>query len=246
MERFARNLRRSSANFTTVQKLGICASTVALFSFFLSSFGPLVLFLVGLTGGWFLIESLSKLHCHIPEKYVFTLLEYIDEVEYVIKKFILQEANFKKSKPRSSTASTFLHLDNSQDLDNLSHRAPEHEAKICLQYIVRDFINSWYKEHISTENQPIEEAQEILEQITVQTIDRLRNVEALSLVKQVITRFHMHITDFQLAQEYWKQQPYFRSKRNREKPEFKKIKNLGVAFHVSLCKGITGCCFLIF
>ena len=235
MANIMRSIKQVLVQCTVTQRLGIYVIFSVICSLFLSSTNPPVWFAITLTISWILVQYIHRLTYHISERCIFRFLDVIDEVEYVVKRYILNYTEVKKAKSISEVVSPSLTkgVENEEHLiHGESFNTPENEARICLQFIVRDFINSWYKEYISTENQPMEEAQEILEQLTIQTFDRLKTVEIIPLVKLVITRFQKHIADYNHAQEYWKQQPYFRSKRNRDKPEFKRMDSLVQAFQV--------------
>ena len=228
-------IKQALAQYTVTQRLGIYVIISVICALFLSSTNPVVWFFITFTVSWILVQYVYRLTYHIPEKYIFRLLDVIDEVVYLVKRYILKDHEVKKAKSLSEVFSPSPR----EDPDNLElhvhgelFNTPENEARICLQFVVRDFINSWYKEYISTENQPIEEAQELLEQLTIQTFDRLKNVDNIPFVKLVVAIFQKHIADYNHAQEYWKQQPYVRSKRNRDRPEFKRMESLVQAFKV--------------
>ncbi len=183
-----------------------------------------------------------KLSYHVNKFYIFKLLDLIDEVEFAIKKWLNLDAKLpKKLIPDvSSDANTHSNdIETSEDIlvDDATQfkdafDSPESEARLCVQYIVRDFINSWYKEFISDENQTIEEAQEMLEQLMLQAFEQTKSVDVMQLVQSFIGIFHDHVKNFQEAERYWKQQPYYKSKRQRDKPEFKKVRDVITAFRV--------------
>ena len=220
MEDFIKNISHLLSGYNVTQKLCIYVIFATTFSVCLSSLSPVICLFVTLILSWVLVQAVHRLPYHIPEKYIFKFLDTVDKIEIIVKKIIA-----KKSTPPTRLKSTSL---GNRDIFG----APENEARICIHYIVRDFINSWYKEYISSENQPIEEAQEILEQLTIQMFDRLRTVNVIAFVKLVIVRFQKHVSDYIKAQEHWKQQPYLRNKRKGSPSEFKKIKSLVSSFKV--------------
>ena len=233
MKYFIEKFRQLLAGYNAIQRLGIYAVFSTSCSLCLLSYSPVGWFVIAMALSWILGQVVQRLPSHIPEKYIFKLLDIIDYVEDIIKRFITKSTTtVTKHKSVRATAALNNSLTDSRFCEDF-FRAPENEARVCIQYIVRDFINSWYKEYISSENEPIEEAQEILEQLTIQTFDRLKKIDIIPFVKLVITRFQKHVSDYLQAQEHWKQQPYFRSKRSKNKPEFKKIKGLVPAFQVT-------------
>ena len=234
MKDFIENFRQLLAGYNAIQRLGIYVVFSTSCSLCLLSYTPVVWFVIAMTLSWIFVQVVQRLPYHIPEKYIFKFLDMIDYVEDIIKRFVTKSTTVvTKHKSVRATAASNNTLRDSRFCED-SFRAPENEARVCIQYIVRDFINSWYKEYISSENEPIEEAQEILEQLTIQTFDRLKKIDIIPFVKLVITRFQKHVSDYLQAQDHWKQQPYFRSKRSKNKPEFKKIKGLVHAFQVTL------------
>ncbi len=66
----------------------------------------------------------------------------------------------------------------------------------------------------------------------LQAFEQTKSVDVMQLVQSFIGIFHEHVKNFQEAERYWKQQPYYKSKRQRDKPEFKKVRDVVSAFRV--------------
>ncbi len=219
------SVRRLLQDYNSVQRLCLCFVATVICSILSSSVSPVIWFLVAVAGSWTVTLSLNKLTFFIPERYVFSVFDFIDSIEYYVKRNLLHDKTVKRSNLFKDAMLT------NRPEDTVDIRAPpEHEARTCVLYIVRDFIKSWYAEYISTENQPVEEAQEILEQLTLETCGRLKRVDVTALVNVVITRFQVHIADYSQAQEFLNQQPFFRSKRHTDKPQFRKVSSVTQVF----------------
>ena len=105
---------------------------------------------------------------------------------------------------------------------------PEVELSRCMEYVFRDFVQSWYA-HISDEPEFLDEAELILGETSLLIVDRVQNIDIHNIVADYVNLIRKHIVDYQEATKHLHIQPNFRHKKDRTK-EFKKVKNVVESF----------------
>ena len=78
---------------------------------------------------------------------------------------------------------------------------PDAEVAVCLDYIIRDFFESWYS-GVSTEPRCHADAQEYLASVVNNLFDKLRKIETVGMVRELSVIYTHHLRDIHKAKLY--------------------------------------------
>ena len=116
----------------------------------------------------------------------------------------------------------------SNKLDVVHGSSPENELKAMVQYIVRDFVQSWFCD-ISDNKLFVSDVHELLDKASLHSLERVSNINKFVVIQDFAKLFHLHLADVQRAQQVLRQQSKYRRKKDRSR-EFTKMKTLEEAF----------------
>lgn len=183
---------------------------------------PLLFFHIGLLLASFGARKLIDFNRNLDILKCIT--EFYARIRNPVTKSIQYISQRHRSEDDKSSESLHPHSQNPHFIES----TPEVELNECLYFMRRDFLKSWYS-YVSDEETFEEEAEELIDQLTMRAMEYVKNVDVIDHLPEYILLIRQHVLDYQEAMNKLNTQPKVRYKRDRTK-EFKKLRNVEDAF----------------
>ena len=198
---------RFHRHFNNVQKAVILGIISVFMAVVLGNVMVFTSFLISLVTTILLLKRAIRCRRHLQSQYILPVIDSIEAFYVAVYEFIYGHI------PESIAAKKLIV---SGDIES--------EIKYYRQYIMRDFIESWYQ-YISNENECRAEIRDFLEEVTLSAVERMSYIDVHDFADKAIRVGQKHLKDYQTAKHEWEMQPFYKRKSGIHK-EFKKQKTL--------------------